>query len=134
MAAELSERAFDALVRIASCDPATVAWRCDRDLTVVAQSASERAGVDDAGQPMTLARLFQMGSSDAEIVRAHDQALDGKSRLVNFFWHGEHYRAHVSPDYDAEGHIQGVLGLAFPQPQQWAPGRASSPATILGST
>jgi PAS domain S-box-containing protein len=120
MAAASSERAFDVLLRVASGDPAAVAWRVDRDLKILATSKPQHANIEGAAENLPLEQFFETGNSASEIVGAHRQALEGETRLINFFWLGQPYRAHIAPDYDPDERIQGALGLAFPLPDHQA--------------
>jgi PAS domain S-box-containing protein len=119
MAAELSDHAFEAVLRVASCDPASVAWRIDRDLRIVARSQLPHAKFAAAHQE-TLEHFFQTGGEQAEIIQAHVEAMEGRSQLVSFSWLGQPYRAYISPDYNAQQQIQGAWGLAFPLQEQQA--------------
>ncbi len=91
-------------------------WMTDRDLRIVAAlggpnlPTGERAG-DLIGRRFT--ELLPTLDPQFPPLRAHLDALEGKSAVYEFPWEQRHFVAHVEPWYDPRGQVGGVVAVAW---------------------
>ncbi|WP_455203719.1 PAS domain-containing sensor histidine kinase, partial [Kaarinaea lacus] len=94
-----------------------VLWSVDRQLKFTSSVGGGLRGlgllpnqVVDSG--LDLYQFFQTQSKDYAPIKAHLQALEGKSGSYEFDWQGRYYQSQIVPQFDEAGNITGCIGAA----------------------
>ena len=93
-----------------------VLWTANNELQITsAMGAGLTALGLKQGQPigLPLHEFLHTNDDDAPSVAAHRAALAGKSVACEIAWKDRRFESHVQPLRDAEGLIQGVIGVAL---------------------
>lgn len=93
-----------------------VIWTTDAQLMVntIAGAGLQFLNVDPkqvVGQ--TLEEYFQRVGNSNGFLKAHRDALEGKSSSIETSWQGRHFEARVDPYYDPKSNVAGTIGVAI---------------------
>ncbi|WP_455208030.1 PAS domain S-box protein [Kaarinaea lacus] len=95
-----------------------ILWSIDRDLRFTSslggglyQMGLEPNQVVNLG--LNLYQFFQTDSLESHPLKAHLEALDGKSVSYENEWNGRYFQAQVTPQRDANGDVIGCIGVAL---------------------
>jgi PAS domain S-box-containing protein len=94
--------------------PATL-WTANRDLVVTSSIGSGLTSVHAEPNPKRDAALFEIGSrpTDDISLRAQQSALQGEGQTFEFHEASRAFEVRVEPLHDADGQIDGVIGVAL---------------------
>jgi PAS domain S-box-containing protein len=91
-------------------------WMTDRDLRIVAALGGPNLPTGERPADLIGRRFTELlPTLDPQFppLRAHLDALEGKSAVYEFPWEQRHFVAHVEPWYDARGQVGGVVAVAW---------------------
>jgi PAS domain S-box-containing protein len=103
-------------LRLTSNQVPAVLWTTDTELKF---TSSTGAGLDALGLKtdqvvgMTLFEYFKTDDPKLSAIKAHRQALKGKSAKYEFDWEGRVFDSHVKPLHDTKSSIIGTIGFAL---------------------
>jgi len=91
-------------------------WMTDRDLRIIAALGGPNLPTGERPADLIGRRFTELlPTLDPQFppLRAHLDALEGKSAVYEFPWEQRHFVAHVEPWYDPRGQVGGVVAVAW---------------------
>jgi PAS domain S-box-containing protein len=120
--AERAVRESEATLRLVLQQIPALVWTTDRELrnTSILGRGLAHVGIDpSAFVGRSLVELMPDDHERAQVLAAHRAALEGRSAAFGTSWLGVRWESHVEPLRDADGAIQGVLGMGIDVTEQF---------------